>query len=96
MSDEFYDGRRIRVLALVDNHTRESLAIHVGQRIRGIDVVQVLEGVVKQHGQPQTIQVDNGPEFISKDLDLWAYMNRSVKNLHKNWIKEGGKVKNVP
>ncbi len=76
MSDELYDGRRIRVLTLVDNHTRESLAIHVGQGIRGIDVVGVLEGVVKQHGRPQTIQVDNGPEFISKDLDLWAYWNK--------------------
>ena len=61
---------------LVDNHTRESLAIHVAQRIRGIDVVGVLEGVVKQHGLPQTIQVDNGPEFISKDLDFWAYWNK--------------------
>ena len=72
MSDELYDGRRIRVLTLVDNHTRESLAIQVSQRIRGIDVVQILEGLVKQHDRPKTIQVDNGPEFISKDLDLFV------------------------
>lgn len=75
MSDELFDGRRIRVLTLVDNHTRESLALHVAQRIRGIKVVEVLERVSKEHGKPRTIQVDNGPEFISKDVDLWAYWN---------------------
>ena len=75
MSDELYDGRRIRVLTLVDNYTRESLAIHVAQRIRGLEVAEVLERVSKEHGKPQTILVDNGPEFISKDVDLWAYWN---------------------
>lgn len=73
MSDALYDGRRFRLLTLVDNHTRESLAIHVGQRLRGHDVVRVLTGVADVHGLPQAIRVDNGPEFISKDLDLWAY-----------------------
>jgi putative transposase len=75
MSDELFDGRRIRLLTIVDNHTRESLAIHVGQRIRGSEVVQVLERIVKEQGRPRTIRVDNGPEFISKDVDLWAYWN---------------------
>jgi putative transposase len=75
MSDQLFDGRRIRLLTLVDNHTRESLAIHVAQRIRGMEVAEVLERVSKEHGKPQRIQVDNGPEFISKDVDLWAYWN---------------------
>jgi len=75
MSDQLFDGRRIRVLTLVDNHTRESLAIHVAQRIRGMEVAEVLERVSKKHGKPRTIRVDNGPEFISKDVDLWAYWN---------------------
>jgi len=75
MSDELFDGRRIRVLTLVDNHTRESLAIHVAQRIRGMEVAEVLERVSQEHGKPRTIRVDNGPEFISKDVDLWAYWN---------------------
>lgn len=64
MSDQLFDGHRIRLLTLVDNHTRESPAIHVGQRIQGCEVVQVLERVVKEHGKPQTIQVDNGPEQL--------------------------------
>lgn len=75
MSDELYDGRRFRLLTLVDNHTRESLAVRVGQRLRGHDVAAALDGVVDVHGRPQAIRVDNGPEFISKDLDLWAYFN---------------------
>ena len=76
MSDQLYNGLRLRLLTIVDNHTRESLAINVGQRIRGIEVVKVLEKVAAEHGRPRTIQVDNGPEFISKDVDLWAYWNQ--------------------
>jgi putative transposase len=59
MSDELFDGRRIRLLTIVDNHTRESLAIHVGQRIRGCEVVEVLEQVMEDHGRRRTIRVDN-------------------------------------
>ena len=76
VSDQPYDGRRIRVLTIVDNHTRESLALQVGQRIRGIDVVAVLEQITQKHGLPKAIQVGNGPEFISKDLDRRAYWNQ--------------------
>jgi putative transposase len=65
MSDELFDGRRIRVLTLVDNHTRESLAIHVAQRIRGMEVVEVLERVSKEHGKPRTIQVPSSSRRMS-------------------------------
>lgn len=75
VSDQLFDGRRFRVFALVDNHTREALALHASPRIRGMDVVKVLERVTVEHGKPESIQLDNGPEFISKDLDLWAYWN---------------------
>ena len=76
VSDQLFDGRRFRVLTLVDNCTRESLALHAAPRVRGIDVVEVLERVATEHGLPSSIQVDNGPEFISKDVDLWAYWNK--------------------
>ena len=46
-----------------------------GQRLTGDDVVRVLEQVTAQRGKPQSIRVDNGPEFISRSLDLWAYFN---------------------
>ena len=41
----------------------------------GDDVVRVLEGVASQRGKPQTLRVDNGPEFIFRRLDLWAYFH---------------------
>ena len=76
MADQLFDGRRFRLLTLVDNFSRERLAIRVGQRLTGDDVVQTLEEVVQRRGhKPTTIRVDNGPEFISKSLDLWAYWN---------------------
>jgi putative transposase len=75
VSDQLYDGRRVRVLAIVDNHTRESLALVPSQRIRGMDVVETLEKLTRIKGIPKRIKVDNGPEFISKDVDRWAYWN---------------------
>ena len=80
MCDELFDGRRIRLLTLVDNFTRESLAIPtltcaVAASIRGQDVVDVLQRLKEQRRLPRTIRVDNGPEFTSKCLDQWACLN---------------------
>jgi len=75
MSDELYDGRRIRLLTLVDNFTRESLAIEVSDHLGGHRVAEVLMRLGEERNLPKTIRVDNGPEFISKVLDQWAYLN---------------------
>ncbi len=75
MSDELFDGRRIRLLTIVDNFTRESPAIEVAPSIGGHQVVEVLERLARQRSLPKTIRVDNGPEFTSKLLDQWAYLN---------------------
>jgi putative transposase len=75
MSDQLFNGTRFRLLTLVDNFSRESLAVEVGQRLTGDDVVKALERVSGARGAPETIRVDNGPEFISRSLDLWAYWN---------------------
>jgi putative transposase len=75
MSDQLFDGRRLRLLTLVDNFTRESLAIKVNDHIGAHTVVEVLMQVGKDRKYPKTIRVDNGPEFISKALDQWAYLN---------------------
>ena len=75
MADQLFDGRRFRLLTLVDNFSRESLAIRLGKHLKGEDVVKVLEEVTKHRGSPQSIWVDNGPEFISRSLDWWAYFN---------------------
>jgi hypothetical protein len=59
VSDQLVGGQRFRLLTFVDNHGRESLAIDVGQRLTGDEVVRVFEGVASQRGKPQTIRVDN-------------------------------------
>jgi putative transposase len=75
MADQLFDGRRFRLLTIVDNFSRESLAIRAGQRLNGDDVVAALETIGTQRGAPKSIRVDNGPEFVSKSLDWWAYFN---------------------
>jgi len=73
VADNLFDGRKLRMLTVVDCYTRESLDIHVGQSLKGEDVVRVLGRIVHERGQPQTIKSDNGSEFISKVMDKWAY-----------------------
>ncbi len=75
MSDELYADRRIRLLTIVDHFTRESLAIDVSQRMRGNEVVSVLECLACHRKFPKAARVDNGPKFRSKVLDQWAYSN---------------------
>jgi putative transposase len=75
MSDQLYNGQRFRVLTIVDNFTRESLAVEAGQRITGERVSEILDELIRRRGSPEMIRVDNGPEFTSKALDLWAYTN---------------------
>jgi putative transposase len=53
----------------------ESLALRVGLSLKGDDVVEVLNGLIKQRGAPRSIRVDNGTEFTSVVLDQWAYWN---------------------
>ena len=73
VADNLFDGHKLRMLTVVDCYSRESLAIHVGQSLKGEDVVRVLNSIVSERGQPQTIKADNGSEFISKAMDKWAY-----------------------
>jgi putative transposase len=76
MSDQLYDGRRIRVFTLVDAYSRECLALHASGSIKGFDVAGVLERLKEQGRLPGTICVDNGSEFRSKVLDQWSYLNK--------------------
>lgn len=75
VADALFDGRRLRALTVVDNYTRECLAIEVGQSLKGDDVVNALLRITAERGKPRTIKTDNGSEFISKAMDRWAYEN---------------------
>ncbi len=73
LADRLADGRRFRVLTLVDHVSRVSPAIEVGTSLTGERVVAMLERLAEGGGCPRRICVDNGPEFVSKALDAWAY-----------------------
>jgi putative transposase len=74
MRDGLADGRAFRIFTIVDNVSRVSPAIEAAFSIGGETVVAVLERL-KTSGLPKRLAVDNGPEFISKALDTWAYRN---------------------
>ena len=65
-------------LTIVDNFSRVSPAIWVGRRARATDVVDTLNQAISEFGCPERIRVDNGSQFTSKELDLWAYKNRVI------------------
>src|SRR5690606_35002656 len=67
-----FDERKLRILTIVDAATRLSPAIDVRPTYRGVDVVETLERVTAIYGRPKRIRTDQGTEFTSKDVDLWA------------------------
>jgi putative transposase len=73
VADGLIGGRRLRCLTIVDDCTRECLAIEVDTSITGLRVKGVLERLADTRGLPQSITVDNGPEFDGQVLDQWAY-----------------------
>ena len=74
MADNLFDGRKIRALTIVDNVSHQCGTIHVGQSLKGEDVVAIMQRLHQELGLvPERIQVDNGSEFINKALDRWAY-----------------------
>ncbi len=75
MADQLAEGRRFRALTVVDVFTRESLAIEVGQSLKGEDVVGVLNRIRQHRGAPKMLFCDNGAEFRSQIMDLWAHQN---------------------
>jgi len=73
MGVQLADGRRIRTLNLVDDHTPKCLAIEVDTSLSSHRVCRVLDRVVAERGHPKRILIDNGPEFTCEALARWAY-----------------------
>lgn len=74
-SDRLCDGRPFRTLNVIDIFTRRCLGIEVDTSLSSERVVRVLERLTGQFGQPKLLQIDNGPEFRGKTLDVWAKKN---------------------
>lgn len=73
--DQLATGRKIRVLTMIDTFSRYVPVLDPRFSYRGEDVVATLDRVCGEIGYPKTIRVDQGSEFVSRDMDLWAYTN---------------------
>ena len=89
-ADTLADGRNFRTLNIVDDFTRECVAIEVDRSLPGLRVTRVLDRLAAA-GLPQTIVVDNGPEFAGRTLDAWAY----TRGVALRFIRPGKPIENA-
>jgi putative transposase len=89
-SDQLSDGRRFPTFNVVDDCTREALAIHVARSIPGWLVARVLTELISSRGKPRVIVCDNGPEFIGRSLEIWA----EEHDVAIHFIERGNPVQN--
>lgn len=90
VSDRLVDGRRFRVLNIIDDFNRESLAIEIDTSLPARRVIRVLVKLIAQRGCPAYIRCDNGPEFISHLLEDWC----KEKNITLLFIQPGKPMQN--
>jgi putative transposase len=91
VSDRTSNGLRFRVLTLVDDFSRVSPGLLAERSIGGHRVVRFLDEVASTHGYPESIVIDNGPEFISNALDQWAH----ARGVRLHFIRPGRPVENA-
>ena len=93
MSDSLTDGRSFRLLNVIDDFNRESLAIEVDTSLPSLRVIRVLEKLVTQRGCPSNIRCDNGPEFISHKLEEWC--SHESRKINLQFIQPGRPMQNA-
>ena len=91
MSDSLTDGRKFRLLNIIDDFNRESLAVEVDTSLPSLRVIRVLERLVAQRAKPANIRCDNGPEFISHKLEQWC----TDKKITLQFIQPGKPMQNA-
>jgi transposase InsO family protein len=91
MVDTLADGRGFRTLNIVDDFTRECVAIEVDRSLPGLRVVRVLDRLAESRGLPELLVMDNGPEFSGRALDTWAY----ARGVQLRFIRPGKPIENA-
>jgi putative transposase len=91
VSDCVATGQTVRVLNIVDDHTRESLAVEVDTSLASARVVRALETAIQERGKPAAIVCDNGPEFRSRSLAAWS----EERKIRLEFIEPGKPVQNA-
>jgi putative transposase len=76
VSDYTERGGRLRAFNLIDEYTRECHCIHADRAIKAIDVLELLQAAISEHGAPEYIRSDNGPEFIAQVIQQWLEDNQ--------------------
>lgn len=90
MSDSMVGNRKFRTLNVMDDCSREALAIEVDTSLSSKRVIRTLDRIIEQRGKPTAIRTDNGPEFTSKELELWAI----EKDITIQFIQPGKPMQN--
>ena len=72
MSDSLMDGSKVRILNVIDDYNRQYLGFDVGRSLPAPRVTRALENFMDYHGKPKRIRIDNGPEYTSHHMHLWA------------------------
>ena len=90
VADSLFDGSKLRILTIVDVFTRECLSVHADYSLNARKVTTALEAIVAERTYPKAITVDNGSEFISREMDGWAYRN----GVALDFIRPGRPVEN--
>jgi transposase InsO family protein len=90
VTDQTENGSCFRILTLLDEHTRQCLAIHPAWSIRAVDVITVVEAAIARFGAPEHLRGDNGPESIASCMQDWLKA-QEIKTLY---IKPGSPWEN--
>lgn len=91
MSDTLWNGRRYRVLNIIDEYNRELLDVRIDTSLPAKRVIEALNQTGEFRGYPQSIRVDNGPEFISAALEFWC----NQKGIMLDFIRPGKPTENA-
>jgi transposase InsO family protein len=81
VADRTDNGGRLRILSILDEYSRECLALHVARKLTARDLIEVMERLANERGLPTHIRSDNGSEFMAKVLQKWL-AQRQVKTLY--------------
>ena len=81
ISDRTDNGGKLRILSILDEYSRECLALHVARKLTATDLIAVMEQLVTRRGAPAHIRSDNGSEFVARTLQSWL-AQRQVKTLY--------------
>jgi putative transposase len=91
VADQTEDGRRLKMLVVLDEYTRESLTIEVQRRIKAQEVLAILEYLFAVRGAPEYLRNDNGPEFVAEAIQTWLQKS----GVHTLYIAPGSPWENA-